>query len=349
MKPIVRLAVMLLAILSPVVYAADGAPTIVARWTNVQPPLDPASAAWEKLAPAPVALYPQLSVPLSVPPAAAEGSATLQARALYNEKTVALHLEWAAPKPAMNRAVGEFADAAAVQWPSRTGPDARLPYVGMGNPGAPVALWFWRADGSVETLAAEGFGTLTTQKPDGVKAKGIWKDGKWRVVFTRPLRPLPGDERVSFDPAKQGVVPVALATWSGEAQERNGRKQLSAWHALRFEKGRADNAYARRLAGMPIEGDAENGRRLLTEKGCAGCHAFPGNLAQPAIGPALTNAGGIHATEYLLESLSDPSRVIVPGKKYSMVQDGKRVSLMPPFAGTDAERRDVVTFIKTLH
>ncbi len=348
MKWIVRLALMLLAILSPAAHAADGASVIVARWSNAEPPLDPASPVWLKHTPVPVVLYPQVSVPLSAPlAAAAEGTATLNVRALYDAKTLALHLEWTAPKPAKNRGIGEFPDVAAVQWPVQYGPGMRLPYIGMGDPEQPVVLWFWRADGTVETLAAEGFGTLTAQTPDGVQAKGAWKDGQWRVVFKRRLA-ITGEYCAHFDPAKQGLTPVALATWNGEAQERNGRKRLSAWHALRFEKGRADDAYVRRLAGSPVQGDPENGRRLMTEKGCAGCHAFPGNPAQPSIGPALTYAGGIHSTDYLLESLSDPSRVIVPGKKFALVQDGKRLSLMPPFAGTDAERRDVVTFLKTL-
>ena len=87
----------------------------------------------------------------------------------------------------------------------------------------------------------------------------------------------------------------------------------------------------------------------MAEKGCAGCHAYPGNPARPSVGPDLSYAGGIHSAQYLRESLSEPSQVLVPGKRYASVQDGKRpTSLMPPFIGTEQELRDIVTFLKTL-
>jgi len=39
---------------------------------------------------------------------------------------------------------------------------------------------------------------------------------------------------------------------------------------------------------------------------------------------------------------------VVPGKGYSMEQGGKKVSLMPPFAGTEAERDDILTYLMNL-
>ena len=258
---------------------------IPVKWSASEPALDPLHAAWLKQTPATIAVYPQVSVP---PAAATVGAATIKVRAQYSARTVALHLEWTDDKPAKERGVGEFADSAAVQWPVRYGPGVALPYIGMGHDGAPVALWFWRGDGSVETLAAAGFGTLTAQVPDGVKARGIWKDGKWRVVFTRPLAAA-GEQRVTLAPAKLGLVPVAFATWNGEAAERNGLKRLSAWQVLRFEKGKPDAAYAKQLGEVAVAGDAERGKRLMSEKGCAGLPQFsrqPGAAAYRA-GPRL--------------------------------------------------------------
>jgi complex iron-sulfur molybdoenzyme family reductase subunit gamma len=336
---------LLLAMLFPAaVHAVVGAVFIPVKWSAAEPAPDPLSPAWLKLAPAMIAVYPQAGVPPAAPPT---GAATVKVRALYSQKTIALHLEWTDDKPAKERAVGGFADSAAVQWPVRYGPGAALPYIGMGHSGAPVGLWFWRADGSVETLAAAGFGTLTVQVPDGVKAKGVWKDGTWRVVYTRALAAM-DKNRVSITPAKLGLVPVAFATWSGDAAERNGLKRLSAWQVLRFEKGKTDAAYMKQLAGVAPAGDTENGKRLMNEKGCAGCHRFPGNPAQPAIGPDLTYAGGVHSASYLRESLSEPSKVVVPGKGYYTEQDGKKVSLMPPLTASDEELRDIVAFLQTL-
>jgi complex iron-sulfur molybdoenzyme family reductase subunit gamma len=336
---------LLLAILFPVVaHAVDAASFIPVRWSATEPAPEPLSPAWLKLAPATVAVYPQVSVPPAAPPT---GAATVKVRAQYSAKTIALHLEWTDDKPAKDRAVGAFADGAAVQWPMRHGPGVALPYIGMGHSGAPTAVWFWRGDGSVETLAAEGFGTLTAQTPDGVKAKAVWKDGKWHVVFARSLAAA-GEHRVSLALAKLGLVPVAFATWNGDAAERNGLKRLSAWQVLRFEKGKVDASYAKQVSEVAVPGDVERGKRLMSEKGCAGCHSFPGNPAQPRIGPDLSYAGGIHTGAYLRESLAEPSKIVVPGKGYSMEQGGKKVSLMPPFTGNEAERDDILTYLLSL-
>jgi complex iron-sulfur molybdoenzyme family reductase subunit gamma len=322
----------------------NAASSIPVRWSAVEPAPDPLSPAWLRLDPATIAVYPQVSVPPAAPPT---GASTVKVRAQYSAKTIALHLEWTDDKPAKDRAVGAFADAAAVQWPVRYGPGTGLPYVGMGHAGAPVALWLWRADGSAETLAAAGFGTLTAQTPDGVQARGAWKDGKWHVVFTRMLAAA-GEHRVTLAPAKLGLVPAAFATWNGEATERNGLKRLSAWQWLRFEKGKIDAAYAKQVGEVATAGDVGRGERLMSDKGCAACHSFPGNPAQPRIGPDLSYAGGIHSASYLRESLAEPSAVVVPGKGYFMEQSGKKVSLMPPFAGTEAERDDILAYLISL-
>ena len=340
-----RFGLLLLVTFCPAaVQAADAVSSIPVKWSTAEPALDPASPNWLRHPATTVSVYPQVGVP---PVATQAGAATVKVRAQYGARTVALHLEWTDDKPAQDRGVGRFADGAAVQWPMRYGSGTALPYIGMGHGGTPVALWFWRGDGSVETLAAEGFGTLSAQAPDGVKAKGVWKDGTWRVVFVR-AHSVPGEHRASIAPAKLGLVPVAFAIWSGDAAERNGLKRLSAWQVLRFEKGKVDAAYEKQLGELAVSGDAGRGKRLMSEKGCAACHSFPANAAQPRIGPDLTYAGGIHSASYLHESLLEPSRVVVPGKGYFMEQDGKRTSLMPPFTGTETERNDILVYLMSL-
>jgi hypothetical protein len=39
---------------------------------------------------------------------------------------------------------------------------------------------------------------------------------------------------------------------------------------------------------------------------------------------------------------------VVPGKGFFTVQDGQRVSLMPPWQGSEQERQDLVAYLKTL-
>jgi mono/diheme cytochrome c family protein len=86
----------------------------------------------------------------------------------------------------------------------------------------------------------------------------------------------------------------------------------------------------------------------MQAKGCAACHNFPGNPAKPAIGPDLSNVGGLHAADYLAESMREPSKIVVPGKGYFTEQDGRRVSIMPPFEGSEAERGDLLAFLLSL-
>ena len=334
---------LLFALLASVASMAHADDVILAKQTSGRLPLDPEDALWQTAPATTLRVYPQNTVRL---PDKSTESATMTVRALYNAEELGLHLEWSDASMESARGIGQFADAAAVQWPTQFGPGTRLPYIGMGNPGEPVALWLWRADGTAETLAAEGFGTLTAQTTDGMQAQGAWKDGRGRVASRRSLA-AGGEYGVRVDSAKQGLVPVALAVWNGAASQRDGAKRLSAWQMLRFEKGAADASYAGQLAAS-IKGDPATGKRLMMEKGCAACHAYPGNPAQPVIGPDLSYAGGIHRAGYLLESIAEPSRVVVHGKGYSMTQDGKKISLMPPFQGTEQERHDIAVFLQTL-
>jgi DMSO reductase family type II enzyme heme b subunit len=110
----------------------------------------------------------------------------------------------------------------------------------MGEAGQMVNILQWRADwegngrGSVENLAASGFGTLTTQLSQDVKGKGLWRAGKWRVVLSRAIAG--GGEVVEFVPGK--VMPVAFAVWNGAISQRDGEKSVSTWAFLKIEAPR---------------------------------------------------------------------------------------------------------------
>jgi complex iron-sulfur molybdoenzyme family reductase subunit gamma len=307
-------------------------------------PLDPNNAIWSKAAVKELTLYPQHSVQ---PASQQAATGTVRVQALHNEEELALRLEWLDNSPAEKRDIGQFTDAVALEWPLKYGLGVSLPYIGMGDTSHPVSLWLWRADGSTETLAAEGFGSLTTQFPNDVTARGVWKDGIWRVVIKRSFAAT-GEHSLILDPDEQGLIPVAIALWNGEQDQRGGRKQLSAWRVVYLEDGDVDPAYVQQLAMPTVQGDAGMGKGLMTEKGCIACHAYPDNPAQPTIGPGLRYAGGIHRTDYLLESLVEPSKVVLPGKGFYMVQNGQRISLMPPFQGSEQERADIVAYLKTL-
>jgi len=90
-------------------------------------------------------------------------------------------------------------------------------------------------DVPVEELNAEGFGTLTPQPQtkQNVLGKGVWKDGKWQIVFYRALESL-NKWDIKFQ-SKQPVL-VAFAVWDGAHQDRNGRKVVSMWQRFHFSQ-----------------------------------------------------------------------------------------------------------------
>jgi mono/diheme cytochrome c family protein len=90
-------------------------------------------------------------------------------------------------------------------------------------------------DVPVEELNAEGFGTLTPQPQtkQNILGKGVWKDGKWRVVFYRALESL-NKWDIKFQ-SKQPVL-ISFAVWDGAHQDRNGRKVVSMWQRFHFSK-----------------------------------------------------------------------------------------------------------------
>jgi len=83
----------------------------------------------------------------------------------------------------------------------------------------------------VEELNAEGFGTLTPQPrtKQNIKGKGVWKEGKWQVVFYRTLDSL-NKWDVKFD--TNVPILVSFAIWDGSHKDRNGRKVIAMWQRL---------------------------------------------------------------------------------------------------------------------
>ncbi len=76
---------------------------------------------------------------------------------------------------------------------------------------------------------AEGWGSMTVKPDQHALGKGVWKDGVWHVVITRPM--------VSDDLNAPRLVPgdrttVAFAVWDGGHREVGARKAWSPWVPL---------------------------------------------------------------------------------------------------------------------
>jgi hypothetical protein len=84
---------------------------------------------------------------------------------------------------------------------------------------------------AVEDLNAKGFGTLTSQGEGGqnVKGQGIWRDGRWSMVF---IRMLDSHEKNDAVLAVGTTIPVAFAVWDGSFGDRNGQKMVTNWYPL---------------------------------------------------------------------------------------------------------------------
>lgn len=127
-------------------------------------------------------------------------------------------LYWFAQGDSLARVPDSFEDPASHQW-----------FAGK-TAGNPVSQWD-RAE-PVEELSAEGFGTLTSQPASATRGSADWADGRWSVVFLRPLRTDDADD-YQFTSGMTGTV--AIAIWEGSAENVGGRKRYSEWIEFRLE------------------------------------------------------------------------------------------------------------------
>lgn len=84
----------------------------------------------------------------------------------------------------------------------------------------------------VERLIAEGFSTLTAAGDYPVTARGSYDEGKWAVVFTRPLAANDGND---FALTPQAPLQAAFAVWDGHLMQRDGMKYTTSWIVLQLE------------------------------------------------------------------------------------------------------------------
>jgi DMSO reductase family type II enzyme heme b subunit len=156
----------------------------------------------------------------------------LKVQAAHNGKNIAIRLEWGDETQDVDHQDGTtFPDAAGILFPLKA--EANLET--MGSATAPVSAWYWRAnlpDGEAQNLIAKGFGTVEPGRSGLAEARARWDDGRWQVVFMRPLS-VRGDA-VRFS-AKRPTK-VAFAIWEGSSSERAGLKSFSkGWQELEIQ------------------------------------------------------------------------------------------------------------------
>ena len=107
-----------------------------------------------------------------------------------------------------------FFDAAAVM---ASGGGSGTPSLQMGDAEHPVKIYYWNATRGAMLMAAEGRST-TRRLGQTFPARGVWRNGAWRVTFELP-------------DAGAGA-PLSFAVWNGSQLDRDGRKYFSVWHWL---------------------------------------------------------------------------------------------------------------------
>ena len=151
---------------------------------------------------------------------------SVKVRSLHNGTELAILLEY-------QNAEQDSTDAAAIEFP--VGEDKA--HFAHGQPmlqveGGAVNIWYWKAEQTLD-MNAKGFGSLKVQAQQDLKGKGAWKNGMWRITFTRKLQT--GDEKdVQIVP---GVFKqIAFAIWEGAKGEQGSRKNITSWWYFRAEQ-----------------------------------------------------------------------------------------------------------------
>ncbi len=314
--------------------------------------------------------------------------------ALYNGSKVAFMITWPDGTKSIQNSdkTDTYSDGFAIQFAEDFSDPKKLPYIGMGSDGRPVVIHLQKEafgiyepngegmvgyqvnpnqtdlfgkdlekfEARVKSIASndyeknfvsEGFRSMTEIKDDTSKSYSRigYANKAWTGTLSRPLK----DEYVSLN---AGAFPVAFAVWDGEKMGRNGLKHLSSWVAVVLESSASKGPLVSALHDK-VSGDASKGKEVVANNGCVGCHQIEATDAPNLMGPSLSNIGGYSTSDYLRESIVDPSAVVVPGYNrnahsnymWYTEADGKRVSTMTDYSWLEkADLEDMVAYLKTL-
>jgi DMSO reductase family type II enzyme heme b subunit len=196
-------------------------------------PLDPGAEYWTEIEPMMIQLYPQAArVPYGTE------KRVIWVRGVHGDGEIALHIEFEDD----TRDWGDEStpDACAVMFtPGDTPATGQM----MGH-GSGANIWHWLAlpaDGEageaggmqqVRELIAAGPATQTPMQNQNVMAKGEYRDGKWLVVFKRPLA---SSEDGELDLLPGSDRKVSFAVWDGSAMESLSRKSIAILRPLNLE------------------------------------------------------------------------------------------------------------------
>lgn len=190
---------------------------------------------------------------------------SIKVKAFHNKKDIYFYIEWEDKTKDVTVRVKKFSDACAILFPLKE--DIQPESLMMGFLGG-ANIWQWKASqdreywqkkgseekayadfhypfeekelfpvskekilSAVNDLLAIRPGTITSKAVQIVEGRGIYDNGKWKVVFRRRLRT---DDETAAQFMK-GKKLIAFAVWNGSKGDRGGRKSISDWVELVIE------------------------------------------------------------------------------------------------------------------
>lgn len=109
-------------------------------------------------------------------------------------------------------------------------PDISLPARAAGNLLVPGG----GSGGSALTAGGPRTITFRPRPNQRVDARGVWNEGRWNVVLTRPLASESDADGLSLAPGDR--TSAAFAVWDGAHRDRDGQKLITLWQDLELAK-----------------------------------------------------------------------------------------------------------------
>ena len=98
-------------------------------------------------------------------------------------------------------------------------------------------MWQWKSGTvenpeSIKLYNATGFTEIEERDAatTGIKATGVYKNGTWKVLMTRPRRTDDPQKDIEFSEGQ--FIPVAFAAWDGSNSEQGSRHTMTTWYWL---------------------------------------------------------------------------------------------------------------------
>lgn len=203
-------------------------------------PSEPNDPKWKEAQPTSFLMVPQL---IAEERFFTPSNDSITARAFYNDKEIAILLEWddrtksiPGDEKAAEIAGGEVPnDGVAVQLPVTIPEEMEKPYFIYGDATKPVNLWQWVGEGKdtpqqVKLITAKGIKEVEDRDAAkaGLTAKGIYEKGTWRVVMKRSLSTPEKDKDIQFVEGK--FTPIAFKAWDGTNGEKDYQHAMTTWY-----------------------------------------------------------------------------------------------------------------------